>query len=104
MIILETLLTMLKVDLGILSSTKYDERFTQLLAAAKKAIIAEGVATLDDEDPLDQELIVMYAAWLWRKRDGTLGTRQNVDMTVMPRMLRLQLNNRKMNEAVNGDD
>lgn len=98
MIRTETMLSMLKVDLGT-RSTAYDERFQQLLTAAKAAIIAEGAATLDDEDPLDQELIVMYAAWLWRKRDGTLGTRQNVDMTVMPKMLRSMLNNRVFREA-----
>ena len=92
---METMLTMLKVDLGILSSTLYDARLTQLLTAARQAITDEGVKTLDISDPLDQELIVMYAAWLWRKRDFTLGTRQNVDMTAMPDMLRLALNNRK---------
>ncbi len=97
---METMLTMLKVDLGIsAANTAYDERFTQLLNAARKAIAGEGVTTLEIEDELDQQLIVMYAAWLWRKRDGTLGTRKNVDMTAMPRMLRLELNNRKFGEV-----
>lgn len=97
------MLTMLKVDLGILTSTLYDERFRQLLIIAKQAIIDEGARTLDDADPLDQQLIVMYAAWLWRKRDGTLGTRQNVDVTVMPRMLRVMLNNRVVREVASRD-
>lgn len=97
------IISMLKVDLGIRNTTLYDERLTQLLTASKAAIIAEGAATLDDTDPLDQQLIVMYAAWLWRKRDGTLGTRQNVDMTAMPRMLRFELNNRVFREKTGGD-
>lgn len=91
----ETLLTMLKVDLGIRNTTLYDERFGQLLAAARAAIIAEGASTLDASDPEDQELIVLYAAWLWRRRDSMDG---------MPRMLRLKLNNRVFREAASGDD
>jgi hypothetical protein len=92
----ETMLTMLKTDLGILTTTAYDARLTQLLTAAEKAITAEGASTLDASDPLDQQLIVMYAAWLWRRRDSMDG---------MPRMLRWNLNNRIMAEkAVATDD
>ncbi|MBO7670981.1 MAG: hypothetical protein J6S60_10375 [Oscillospiraceae bacterium] len=82
---IETLLTMLKTDIGIRTSTAYDARLTQLIAAAVRFIVEEGASDLDASDPLDQQLIVMYAAWLWRKRD---------DMPGMPRMLRLALNNR----------
>lgn len=88
---METMLTMLKTDLGIRTSTAYDARLTQLLTAAESAIRNEGASTLDASDPLDQQLIVMYAAWLWRRRD---------DMSGMPRMLRLALNNRVFTEAV----
>ena len=79
------MLTMLKTDLGIRTSTAYDARLTQLLTAAESAIRKEGASTLDASDPLDQQLIVMYAAWLWRRRDN---------MTGMPRMVRLSLYNR----------
>lgn len=89
-----TMLTMLKVDLGIGTATAYDTRLSQLLASAQRAIVAEGASTLDASEPLDQQIIVMYAAWLWRRRD---------DMTGMPRMLRLALNNRVFREAgING--
>ena len=88
------MLTMLKTDLGIIASTAYDARLTQLLTAAEKAIRGEGASTLDASDPLDQQLIVMYAAWLWRRRD---------EMTGMPRMLRLALNNRVFGEAAGSD-
>lgn len=78
-----TMLEMLKIDLGI-STTAYDSRLTQYLASAKEYITAEGV-TLDSEMVSDMNLVVMYAAWLWRKRDTT---------EAMPRMLRWNLNNR----------
>lgn len=86
---METLLTMLKVDLGISTTTAYDSRLTQYLASAVAAIKQEGATTISTTDPLDQQLIVMYAAWLWRRRDSMEG---------MPRMLRWQLNNRIMAE------
>lgn len=88
---MDTLLTMLKTDLGIRTATAYDARLTQLLNAAKAAIINEGATTIDEAEPDDAQLIVMYAAWLWRRRD---------DMSGMPRMLRLALNNRVFTEAV----
>lgn len=83
------MLTMLKTDLGILTTTAYDSRLTQLLTAAQQYIIKEGASTLDASDIEDAELIVMYAAWLWRRRD---------EMAGMPRMLRLALNNRVFSE------
>lgn len=84
-----TMLAMLKTDLGISTSTAYNTRLEQLLTVAQNAIIEEGASTLDAFDPLDMQLIVMYAAWLWRRRDNMEG---------MPRMLRWQLNNRVMAE------
>ena len=92
---MDTMLTMLKTDLGIMTTTAYDVRLGQLLTAAQTAIINEGASTLDASDPLDQQLIVMYAAWLWRRRD---------EMTGMPRMLRLALNNRVFGEKAGADD
>ncbi len=91
---METMLTMLKTDLGIRTSTAYDARLTQLLTAAETAIRKEGASTLDASEPLDAQLIVMYAAWLWRRRD---------EMTGMPRMLRLALNNRVFGEVAGSD-
>lgn len=84
-----TILSALKVDLGIMISTSYDERLKQIIQASYKAIVREGVQTLNADDIEDIELIVMYASWLWRKRDTGEG---------MPRMLRWQLNNRVMSE------
>ena len=83
------LLEMLKVDLGI-STTAYDSRLAQVIAAAKKAIAIEGVI-LDLTDIEDCSLVVMYAAWVWSKRDNGDG---------MPRMLRYKLNNRLFYQKV----
>ena len=88
------MLAMLKTDLGISTTTAYDARLGQLLTVAQAEIIKAGASTLDASVPLDQELIVMYAAWLWRKRDTMEG---------MPKALRVALNDRKFREAVNND-
>lgn len=87
------LLAMLKTDIGFMSSgeTRIDTRLAQLLQVAEKEIIAEGAETLDKTQIDDAQLIVMYAAWLWRKRDTMEG---------MPRMLRYALNNRVFSEKM----
>ena len=88
------LLTMLKIDLGILTTTLYDERLLQYLQAAYNAIRQEGATTLNLDDALDAQLIVMYAAWLFRRRDAMEG---------MPRMVRWALNNRIMAEKAGAE-
>ena len=91
-----TMLAMLKTDLSISAAqTAYNTRLEQLLTAAQRLIIEEGASTLDASDPLDMQLIVMYAAWMWRRRDNMDG---------MPRMLRWNLNNRIMAEKAGSDD
>ena len=85
-----TKLQMLKIDLGI-NTTAYDSRLTQYLATAKAEIEREGVK-LTNSDP-DENLIVQYAAWMWRKRDTGEG---------IPRMIRWQINNRLFGGEANG--
>ena len=80
---LATMLSMLKVDLGVLSATAYDQRFQQLLRAAAEAITKEG-AVLDFSNFDTMQTVVMYAAWLWRRRDS---------MESMGRGLRVRVNN-----------
>lgn len=87
---MDELLGMLKVDLGIKATTAYDGRLEQYIEAAKKSIAEEGI-TLDLEDIQDCQIVVMYAAWMWRKRDSGEG---------MPRMLRYALNNRVFKEKI----
>lgn len=85
------LLTMVKTDIGI-STTAYDTRLAMLVSAAKEEIGREG-ATLDLSDIDDCNLVIMYASWLWRRRDTGDG---------MPRMVRYALNNRVLAEKMNG--
>ena len=56
-------------------------------------IVREGAATLNVDTLEDAQLVVMYSAWIWRRRDTGEG---------MPRMLRYQLNNRVLGEKANG--
>lgn len=77
------MLEMLKVDLGIMTSA-YDDRLQAYIESAIAEIEREG-AVLDTSNVGDMQLIVSYAAWMWRRRD---------EMTGMPRMLRYQLNNK----------
>lgn len=81
-----TLLPMLKIDLGI-TATVYDERLKAYLNNAMTEIGREGITL--DTSVSDQQLVIMYAAWAWRKRDSGEG---------MPRMLRYALNNRLFSE------
>lgn len=89
----EQLLAMLKIDIGFTSSgaTKIDERLTQLIKASEKYIISEGATTLNKNNIDDAQLIVMYAAYLWRRRD----TQDD-----MPRMVRYAINNRVFSEKM----
>lgn len=89
---LTTLLSMLKTDIGI-TATAYDERLKQYIQTAYKNIKAEGAQTLNIEDVEDAQLVVMYAAWMWRRRDSGDG---------MPRMVRYALNNRVLGEKARG--
>lgn len=83
-----TMLTALKVDLGI-TTTAYDDRLGQYLQAAREAIETEGINLT--ESVSDGNLVVMYAAHLWRKRDTQEG---------MPRMLRWMMNNRLFSQKM----
>lgn len=88
-----TMLAALKVDLGI-TTTAYDARLAQYITAAKSAIETEGIV-LNSTDIADGNLVVMYAGWMWRKRDTSEG---------MPRMLRWQLNNRLFSQKVGNEN
>lgn len=86
------MIDMLRTDLGI-TTNKYDVRLYQYIETAQSMIETEGI-TINDTDPQDKQLVVSYAAWMWRKRDNMEG---------MPRMLRYQLNNRLMSQKMKGD-
>lgn len=83
------LLARLKIDLGIMQSTVYDERLTVLLDVAEREIKREGALTLSRENTADGELIIDYARWQWLCRR---------EPQAMPRDLRYRLNNRVFSE------
>lgn len=82
-------LALLKVDLGILNSTAYDQRLAAIIDASVLAVTREGATLTDSVE--DIQLIVMYAGWLWGKRDSGEG---------MPQNLRWMLNNRIFSEKM----
>lgn len=77
-------LELLKADLNKLDDTQ-DEYLLHLLNAANAAVRREGVTLSEHMDVEQQQVVVMYAAYLFRRRAGT--------ETGMPRMLRYALNN-----------
>jgi hypothetical protein len=83
----DTLLSRLKIDLGIIHSTAYDSRLTSLLQVSEKEIEREGIK-LDLTDVDDGELLIDYARDLWQRRRG-----DNPE-SAMSKSLRFRLNNR----------
>lgn len=86
----EAVLGILKINLQV-STDKLDSYLSGLISAAREYIKTEGI-TLQDT-PGDSNLVVMYAAYLYRKRreDGP-----------MPRSLRWALNNRLFSQKAGG--
>ena len=92
----ELLLAMLRADLEQPSPTVNDY-LLNLIDAAKESIEATGIWLTDTAR--DRNLVVMYAAYLYRKRkaDNPKGEDK------MPRMLRSALNDRLMAEKGGAD-
>ncbi len=87
------LLEILKCDLEILGTHK-DTYLDHLIRVAKLEIKKEGITLTDTV--ADGHLVIMYAAWLYRKRAAEAsGQRGGTgDATAMPRMLRYAMNQR----------
>lgn len=83
----DPLLAKLKIDLGI-SSNAFDERLAERIETARERITAAGVTLTGSHS--DEDLVLMYAAWLWRCR---------VTQAPMGRMLQLALNNRAIGQT-----
>lgn len=87
----DEMLAQMKIDLGIVS-TAYDTRFRTLLRVAYDSIVREGIQ-LQPAMPEHADLVVSYAAWLWRKRDSGDG---------LPRWLRWRMNNLLLEQKMSG--
>lgn len=85
-------LRILKLDLQIATSA-YDELLLQMILSAEGMIAREGIA-LDGKSAEDTQLVVMYAAYLYRRRRD--------ENPAMPRSLRLALNNRLFSQKAGG--
>lgn len=89
----ENILTNVKLNLGIAGETM-DKYLRDLIKVSKRAIAIEGINLTGSIN--DSNLVVMYTAYLYRKRAE--------DVAPMPRMLRYALNNRLFAEKGGGDD
>lgn len=91
------MLAFLKIDLKIGdlngSVDAYDARLTHLIQVAKAEIGREGI-TLSTDSLDDANLVIMYAEFMWRKRESGEG---------MPRSLRYALNNRLFAEKMRNE-
>lgn len=85
----EILLDTLKMNLS-LATTAYDDYLIELIKASRQMIKREGIKIRCTAE--DAQLIVMYAAYLFRKRAE--------DNPIMPRMLRYALNNRLFSQKI----
>lgn len=86
----QVILKMLKFDIGILTTAK-DEYLAFLLQSAKKNIESTGIILEEVVD--DNNLVVMYAAYLFRKRASETDN-------PMPQMLKYMLHNRLFKEKM----
>lgn len=84
---LEAMLPALKIDLNI-SAQVYDERLLSRMQTAVERITSMGITLGDTES--DRDLVLMYAAWLWRERVTGEG---------MGRMLQQALNYRLIGQT-----
>lgn len=85
-------LRILKLDLQIATSA-YDELLIQMISSAEGMISREGIV-LDGKSAEDTQLVVMYAAYLYRHRRD--------ENPAMPRSLRFALNNRLFSQKAGG--
>lgn len=102
----EVLLTMLKQSLEIITdymdAEAKEQKNTELkwyIDSAQEYILREGIHL---EDTIgDAMLQVMYAMWLYDKRKTTGSKYTSYYIQNMPRMLRINLNNRLFQEKAN---
>lgn len=77
------MLQRLKIDIGILNNTAYDERLTSLLTVAQSEVSKFVGENVDVNNDRDAELVIDYARWQWISRR---------EPTAMPASLKYRLN------------
>lgn len=88
---LPAMLPALKIDLGITAEV-YDDRLLSRMQTAVERITAMGITLTGSES--DRDLVLMYAAWLWRER---------ITGDPMGRMLQQALNNRLLGQKARAE-
>jgi hypothetical protein len=63
-----TLLTRLKIDIGIINDTTFDNRLTSLIQTAESEVSKFVGESVDTSDIRDAELVIDYARWQWLSR------------------------------------
>ena len=63
-----TLLTRLKIDIGIMNDTTFDQRLGNLLEVSKSEVSKFIGEEVDTTDIRDAELVIDYARWQWLSR------------------------------------
>lgn len=62
------LLTRLKIDIGIMNDTTFDQRLGNLLEVSKSEVSKFIGEEVDTTDIRDAELVIDYARWQWLSR------------------------------------
>lgn len=83
---METLLSLLKIDLGITHNLR-DAFFIKLIEGTLKEIQRRGI-TIDLNSSDDQMLVCDYAAWAYRKRAEDTPLAQNIQHRIRNRIIK----------------
>lgn len=83
---METLLSLFKIDLGITHNLR-DAFFINLINGSIKEIERRGI-TLDQKSADDQMLIIDYAAWTYRKRQEDIPLADNIQHRLRNRIIK----------------
>ena len=88
---METVLQLLKMDLGI-SHTLRDTYFNALLSSSKSEIEKKGVV-LDLDNIEDQMLLSDYATWTYRKRTDDVPLARNLELRIRNKIIKARGDN-----------
>lgn len=86
-----TLLERLKIDIGIMNDTTFDDRLTSLLTVAESEVSKFVGEAVNTSDMRDAELVIDYARWQWLSRR---------EPAAMPASLKYRLNCRAFDREI----
>ena len=86
-----TLLERLKIDIGIMNNTTFDDRLTSLLTVAESEVSKFVGEAVNTSDMRDAELVIDYARWQWLSRR---------EPAAMPASLKYRLNCRAFDREI----